>query len=46
MVKKEAKEARKTGESFDPREKLEVKFLPMLIQEFLEVRTCGIIDDS
>lgn len=44
MVKKEAKEARRTGMSSDPRDKLEVKFLPMLIQEFLEILDSKVIN--
>ena len=37
MIKREAKEATKGGELFDPSTKLEVKFLRNLIEEFLEV---------
>jgi len=37
MIKREAKEATKRGELFDPSTKLEVKFLRNLIEEFLEV---------
>ena len=37
MMKREAKEATKRGELFDPSTKLEVKFLRNLIEEFLEV---------
>ena len=37
MLKREAKEAAKRGEEFDPSTKLEVKFLRNLIEEFLEV---------
>ena len=37
MIKREAKEATKQGELFDPSTKLEVKFLRNLIEEFLEV---------
>uniref|UniRef100_A0A7N2M6F9 Intron-binding protein aquarius n=1 Tax=Quercus lobata TaxID=97700 RepID=A0A7N2M6F9_QUELO len=36
MIKREAKEATKGGELFDPSSKLEVKFLRNLIEEFLE----------
>nr|POE63777.1 intron-binding protein aquarius [Quercus suber] len=37
MIRREAKEATKQGELFDPSTKLEVKFLRNLIEEFLEV---------
>lgn len=37
MTMKEAKEAKKRGEPFDPANVLEVKFLRNLIEEFLEV---------
>ena len=37
MIKREAKEATKQGELFDPSTKLEVNFLRNLIEEFLEV---------
>ncbi|XP_065627789.1 uncharacterized protein LOC112022995, partial [Quercus suber] len=37
MIRREAKEATKRGELFDPSTKLEVKFLRNLIEEFLEV---------
>ena len=37
MIKREAKEATKRGELFDPSTKLEVKYLRNLIEEFLEV---------
>lgn len=42
MIKREAKEAMKQGEFFDPSTKLEVKFLRSLIEEFLEVLSCKI----
>ena len=37
MIRREANEATKRGELFDPSTKLEVKFLRNLIEEFLEV---------
>ena len=37
MIRREAKEATKRGELFDPSTKLEVKFLRNLIEKFLEV---------
>ncbi|KAH7528063.1 hypothetical protein FEM48_Zijuj05G0031900 [Ziziphus jujuba var. spinosa] len=37
MIKREAKEAMKRGEHFDPTSTLEVKFLRNLIDEFLEI---------
>lgn len=37
MMKREVKDAAKTGELFDPSTKIEVKFLRNLIEEFLEV---------
>lgn len=37
MTKKEAKEAKKGGQPFDPSKVLEVRFLRNLIEEFLEV---------
>ncbi|KAK9283494.1 hypothetical protein L1049_011740 [Liquidambar formosana] len=37
MTKREAKEAMKRGQPFDPKNMLEVKFLRNLIEEFLEV---------
>ncbi|KAF9611000.1 hypothetical protein IFM89_026306 [Coptis chinensis] len=37
MTKKEAKEAKKRGEPFEPSNMLEVKFLKSLIEEFLEI---------
>ncbi|PKI38953.1 hypothetical protein CRG98_040661 [Punica granatum] len=37
MIKREAKDASKRGEAFDPSTKLEVKFLRNLMEEFLEV---------
>lgn len=37
MLKREAKEAAKRGEGFDPLNMLEVKFLRNLVEEFLEV---------
>lgn len=40
MIKREAKEAMKRGEHFDPTSTLEVKFLRNLIDEFLEVVFC------
>lgn len=41
MIKREAKEATKRGEQFDPASMLEVKFLRNLIEEFLEVVFCA-----
>lgn len=38
MIKREAKEAMKQGELFDPSTSLEVKFLRNLIEEFLDVK--------
>lgn len=38
MIRKEAKEAAKRGEPFDPSTTLEVQFLRNLIEEFLEVK--------
>lgn len=45
MIKREAKEATKRGEHFDPASALEVKFLRNLIEEFLEVvfSTCYLV---
>lgn len=37
MTKREAKDAKKGGEDFDPTNVLEVRFLRNLIEEFLEV---------
>ncbi|KAF5195306.1 Rna helicase aquarius [Thalictrum thalictroides] len=37
LTKKEAKEAKKRGEPFEPSSMLEVKFLRSLIEEFLEI---------
>lgn len=37
MIKREAKEAGKSGKAFDPFSKVEVKFLRNLMEEFLEV---------
>ncbi|KAK4770601.1 hypothetical protein SAY87_031133 [Trapa incisa] len=37
VIKREAKEASRRGETFDPSNKLEVKFLRNLMEEFLEV---------
>lgn len=37
MTKKEAKEAKKGGQAFDPSKMVEVTFLRNLIEEFLEV---------
>lgn len=37
MIKREAKDASRKGETFDPSSKLEVKFLRNLMEEFLEV---------
>lgn len=37
MTKKEAKEAKKGGQPVDPSNRLEVRFLKNLIEEFLEV---------
>ena len=37
MIKREAKEAMKQGEPFDPSTMLEAKFLRNIIEEFLEV---------
>ncbi|KAL5700077.1 hypothetical protein ACHQM5_025575 [Ranunculus cassubicifolius] len=37
MMKKEAKEAKKRGEFFEPSNKLEVNFLKNLIEEFIEI---------
>lgn len=41
MTKREAKEATKQGELFNPTTKLEVKFLRKFIEEFLEVLLCN-----
>ncbi|KAK4592152.1 hypothetical protein RGQ29_016595 [Quercus rubra] len=46
MIKREAKEATKRGELFDPSTKLEVKFLRNLIEEFLEVLDSTQVDDA
>ncbi|KAJ3673427.1 hypothetical protein LUZ60_006801 [Juncus effusus] len=37
LTRKEAKEAKKKGEDFDPKKVLEVRFLRNLIEEFLEI---------
>ncbi|KAG6679826.1 hypothetical protein I3842_13G010800 [Carya illinoinensis] len=42
MTKREAKEATKQGELFNPTTKLEVKFLRKFIEEFLEVLDSGV----
>lgn len=43
MIAKEAKEAKKRGEPFDPSNMLEVKFLRNLIEEFLEILDSEVI---
>ncbi|XP_040992399.1 RNA helicase aquarius [Juglans microcarpa x Juglans regia] len=42
MIKREAKEATKQGELYNPTTKLEVKFLRKFIEEFLEVLDSGV----
>ncbi|CAL9183877.1 unnamed protein product [Musa hybrid cultivar] len=46
MTKKEAKEAKKGGQPFDPSKVLEVRFLRNLIEEFLEILDSKVIHQN
>lgn len=46
MMKREAKEVAKRGEPFDPLNRLEVKFLRNLIEEFLEILDCKVFSSE